>query len=862
MADSPRPWLRPLIAGVTAVILGVTGAIVGAQFAAPEIVESAPTTVTAPVVAPVAIGESAVYAEPDPNAETVVLSQGIAEREVMLPTSLGAASDAPSELFAALAEADDPLAELALFEERSGTGDDCAPVSGEVPEGCPDGRRSTILPLVSPPELHVYAIARFPRPDSWTNPKCPSLDLGSGRVNIDIGTTAPVSELSFSYFVTSEGGRSAMSADPIATSAEERRLFDERLAAATSSYGLPLIGHCKELTGLANDTPYTLEVQAIDVFGREADSTIYFNTSGLPQRPGAQVIGVLDNYVFASALHPASERAEIRGWIVPPDTAPSCESPAGPEHLGVVEETETTVTGAYLNEINAPQGFEQKTSWWFRVPEGSTVFFCVRWFDIRGDWSWERTQPVYQSEAILQSPDRNIPVLTINRTAVSGRSIGAVYLDVATSEGVRCGSVALYQRTSGVSGPIEPCARDILDGGQRWEPLDVYESSVGGDLVLTFTTELTNGRSAVETVIIPASNRACVGTCDLPPVSRYEFALPAGSFVNHTGLCGSGIGGSCPPRVRTSFGGTVTAILEWERGRTNGVQVWADPTPVHTDLSATPADVPQFNTDNRLILLPYNFESLIHRAYFRLEVDRPVTYTARLIDPWGGEPCVRADGVIEVSGTAGPDDRPQPRVEFTGLCFGTSYSAEVELVDDSGARSTWSTLNLATRWAASSITVPRLDVEISYGWVAESEPFSAIPSLVVLIDGEELGAIPRAFNGEVRRIGDELDRPTAPTGDPRCSVSGEFDAGRVVRPVKLSENPTLTLDASIVRLARPWRVEDCLSRPYLRSLTTPQLAHLQLKDLLAGTVILEFRDGDTVQRMFIRTREVWVPPTG
>ena len=220
-----RPWLRPLVAGVTAVILGVTGAIVGAQLAAPTIVETSPTTVTAPIVAPVGVGVEALDADLDPTAETVALSEAVGEREVPLPTSLGSASEAPSDVFAALAEADDPLAEIVLFEadadaDARRTGDACAPVDGASPEGCPEGLRSTILPLLSPPDLQLFAGANLPRPAGSAVPgsyaTCPPRAIGSGRVNISVASTTPLTELTFRYSVTSAGGVDAVVADPIA----------------------------------------------------------------------------------------------------------------------------------------------------------------------------------------------------------------------------------------------------------------------------------------------------------------------------------------------------------------------------------------------------------------------------------------------------------------------------------------------------------------------------------------------------------------------------------------------------------------------------------------------------------------------
>src|SRR5690606_8559480 len=164
--------LRAVIAGVAVLAVGVTGAIVGAAFAAPDTVIAASPTETIPVLAPVAHGPSAPDENTDDDPNTLDVSRAVAEQRV--PTGEGGELDPLlRDLLDDLVTADDPgsvvdpeaalrVLEPATDETADASGDPCAPVGDEPAADCPTGLGGTVLAVRAAPHSDVIGTADPP----------------------------------------------------------------------------------------------------------------------------------------------------------------------------------------------------------------------------------------------------------------------------------------------------------------------------------------------------------------------------------------------------------------------------------------------------------------------------------------------------------------------------------------------------------------------------------------------------------------------------------------------------------------------------------------------------------------------------
>src|SRR5690606_16734820 len=95
----------------------------------------------------------------------------------------------------------------------------------------------------------------------------------------------------------------------------------------------------------------------------------------------------------------------------------------------------------------------------FKLPEGSTALVCVRWFDDSAGSSWEREQAVFESSAVLQNPDRILPVVQVTRIHNElGDALSHLTFSLATAEGTPCGyPIRWIQQHSELELPFEVC---------------------------------------------------------------------------------------------------------------------------------------------------------------------------------------------------------------------------------------------------------------------------------------------------------------------------------------------------------------------------------------------------------------------
>ena len=407
------PWLKPLLTLVVALALGAGMLFLGTTFAPHQQVAVESGTETVPVVAPIAIGDE----EPAADAE----SEQLAEREVRLPGAVVDGLDPSVQaVIDELAVSADPTYDITVFDgdsegDDSSVGDDsCAPRDGD-PADCPDGIRSTILPLIHLRDFNA-GVEVFPPGGVYGTllEVCDAATLNptDGSIPLGIVATAP-GAFDLEFWPTADSGAPHVEVS-VNTPDDQRTAFETAVATAESVDDVPILKFCLTVAGLEPNTAYTGVLTGLADDDRVMrPHTFRFNTTGDPVHPGLQLVPVGENLLFASALHPDDETVDIRAFMVDAGTVPSCALTTG--QIFPLTFADTTVDADRLNALNVEAGFRQQHSETFRVSPGATVVVCARWFEDGSDTtSWEREQSIYESSAIAQSPDRMVPTLTIS----------------------------------------------------------------------------------------------------------------------------------------------------------------------------------------------------------------------------------------------------------------------------------------------------------------------------------------------------------------------------------------------------------------------------------------------------------------
>ena len=742
---NPR-WILPTISTIAALAVAVGGALIGSTFASHDTNLVSSGTQTVAVLAPVSTGSAPDDANAVESDEAIPVSDAVAEREVRRPGSDPEAIDpALLDVIDALTDAPDPAVELMILDEGDGgvTGSDdpCAPRDGSDPSDCPDGLRSSILPLIALRDFAVSGKA-FPPTESelvesgssagqlW----CDGLTASDTSVPFGILATAP-GTFSLSYWPSAHRDRVVV-ADDVITATADQRQFEDAVITAASTADIPLLRHCLTLADLEPETAYTAVVSGTDIFDRTSRPySVRFHTGGAPHHPGAQIVTIGENLVFVSALHPADERVDIRAVVTTSDATPGCSALSVSWSLPSLTETETRVNLDELLAVNAPLDFSRKRVATWAVPEGSTMLVCARWYQAGGAASWATVQPLYESSAILQAPDRVNPRLELTRVSPYGRGLESIDFTVSTAEGVACwhsiwspGDAAdslprFLCDTSGVAAPSTGSARVDTRGF-------LSDRGSSGDLVVRMLSSFAGGASVETSVLIPSVDRGCRGVCSLPGDAWYEVAL--GSVGQPGGLCGSSFG-DCTPPTRTVSAGSVQLKALWSQGAMNGREDWSVTPTVDFAPDYVLPDEAQFDQNQRWTFddVAYPLYSQVPQNYvaarFTLAVDRPVDYTLRFTDGPPGVASERCDlpgAPLEVSGHT--DDSVDIRIP--GACLGALYYAELILVDAAGNRVAWNFIDRSHFWSAraSNVRVPGATAELRYDVYAQGFMRSAL----------------------------------------------------------------------------------------------------------------------------------------
>ena len=717
-------WLLPVIAGFTAIAVGVASALVAFVLvggtAAPAEPEAAPVVETevVPLIAPVGYGDVAPPVDLDGDPETDDVSPYLGSATVPVSTASGEppvldegsdgaiiGSDPGSiadlidaETLAAietLAAADDPAALPGIVTLFDG-GDPCA-LADAPSESCPEGLRSRILSLTGLPPLFMFAttsptIGDPADPDLLT---CEPFELAEGEVRFAIGTNMPA-DVTVTYWPL--GNRADARELFLPTPESQVALFEANPPRAGEPF--TVLKHCLVLFGLQPDTRYQVSVVAETSAGERATRTHYVSLNVNLGRPPARIVPFGDNVVLASATHRYGETLLMRGGLLGDDDVANC---ANIDRLAALQflaepttrrtSTEWLERNGYLNE------FTELTSAAFFVPEGRNALICLSSYDdSRPSWNWEVAD--YISSAVVQAPDVTIPTVTwIGASLRESAGIQQVNVALTPRGAPECGYRALTVPIAPDRFSLEPSGGIVLCENLA---LDGYNFVNTGNFIVRASARLAGGFKDASAGL-PLGRDRCVGLCEtLPPTSYYSIALPLVEVAS--GLCGSSFG-VCEPPTSAVSGGTIQLRVDWEHGARNGAEEWSMSPIIEAAGVPWLVEEPQFDTTARP---RYVSDSSGARLEFDLRSDRPVNYRATLLGD-----CMLPETVTVVEGRW--QNLLDSRVAFANPCRGATYNILVELVDDEGRSVAYGPHTSGTIWW-SAIDIPGTvaNVNVSY----------------------------------------------------------------------------------------------------------------------------------------------------
>ena len=609
---------------------------------------------------------------------------GWAEPEVV-DDGEGVSGVMPIEVAEAMAEgADTAAGEEGGSGEASDSGDSgrvhlldpCAPPEGTpVDEACPEGRRSTVLALVSPPDLWLTARQVAVAPVASFN-SCSAGPVADDQLMVELATNAPAT---FTVTVSSGFEREPLASLTVTTQDSARAGWEAFLAGASGGedWRAFAIAHCLVFDGLPSGVQLHVSANVADIFDRLMTRTFYAQIGPDPVRPPTIVQPVSTSQVLVSVPHEPDQYADIRAWL--DDGWGDCAQTG----FGL-EQTEPVTSEVDPERLLARGWIDTMTSrtWTLiSIPESSTAVICMRTYDSTGP-SFETERPSLTEIVQVHSPDLLVPIVSVESVDVQPR-IGVARLTVTLSHvrGETCGGYSGEIDSAGVlnDGWNDPC-----DPTARWDHADEVAKPV------LVTTSLY--RSGVEPVrasaVLAVRARPCTGGdpvtgfaagCAVPESEWYR--VPFGTVPLPSGICSPGIFEStCEPPRRDTVAGVATIKVEWRQGATSGRSGWVVD-PLDTSPRDTSRDeLAQLDTAPALSVGGPDTDPVVTGT---LTADRAVQWSVEV----PGEVCMRS-GATPVLTSSTPSTTFAVSIE--GLCPGQEVQLTATLTDPAtGASSNW-----------------------------------------------------------------------------------------------------------------------------------------------------------------------------
>ncbi|AYF97603.1 hypothetical protein [Protaetiibacter intestinalis] len=737
---TPR-WIRPVVAATSALALGAGALYLGTLFAAPETVTVATGTESVVVAEPIVIGDEPIPAAdeqtPDEDDETPDATRTV--RVPAGPVDASARLDpSVAELVDTLAASPDPAYELTVIggSDDGGTGggtdDACAPRDGEPATDCPEGLRSTVLPLVR--EYLWGTVTAFPpsgvNGSRLTGCSPEVVDPPEGETPFGVVANAPAR---FQLRYQPVDGSVAPRVVELSTPDDQRAAYQAAIAAGADDATTPVNAFCFTIPELQPDTVYTAQLTGTSDAGAEmVPYPISFNTAGAPTRPSLRLTPVGENLLLATALRTQDQSLDIRAFEVDADAPPSCDAGTA---LSPAARAESSVDPDRLLELNVLPEYHEQHAATFRVSPGATLVVCARWFDASDDSaSWERTQPIYTSTIVAQSPDRLVPSLEIaDWHDGSGLDVESVRLEVATAEGASCHS-AEWSADDPITTPRVLCTASFLDGsGVHVEGDRMWDLGFSGDLVVRGRVTLPTGYSE-DARLLPAVDGDCRGACPIPEDRVYRMQLA---------------------------GVTIDLRESWTLGGGNGRSDWEFTTAVDESPAYVVPELPQLDIDSVWTSSAPNLSGTVTMT-LDLMVDRPVDYVVLISEELGvGFPNCSGTGLMEVRGHAEAGHTP---VRIYDVCMGLYARSQVELTDAAGHSVVWGLFDSRAWWGPNSLVrAATLERDIRYRVDGSVWPNARLQTFELWLGGTDTELV-NLRGGECTGDGLPFDEGTAEVG--------------------------------------------------------------------------------------------------
>lgn len=653
--------LRPVLAGLLALVLAAVGAVIGTRLAAPDDVVIA-QTVEATVLPAIPVdavpdfddeNEVEEFLATPPEAASVV--------EVPLGSDIAAAAEDFDALLAEVETASDPVSEATVLYPASGLLPPADPCAAD-PDTCPAGLLSTVLSLrpggTPPPPLQIVRAGLPERGSEWGS-QCRRAD---GLPVYAVETNQPVDgELVF----WPHGNPRGVTRVDIQTSTSDHDdwwilyLTDAAERIPTITYCLPLrfsaTGmHEADLTVHSDTGTLTRHTQ--------------FSSTGELSLPQSWIFTPSEDVITAIVPYRLDERVAYELHDLAPANPeagtspewPTCDAPRDDDDRGITPVGAPRVWAITADVVlarNEDPAYTERQTASFSVGEGTTTLVCVR--VLGPDDSTTRL-----ISAIVSTRDVSLPVISVVGVGTSGTQ--PVVVTGYTGIGTPCGSwysgagdysrmlaepsvLCDYAATVGSIGVERPPAgREVpLSNGY----LDRYSIAVAAQDDPLHPTVSTIDLAAIA---------ACAALTCAPPTPSYHLARNEWSAVLVRVDWTSGTG------TNNARSTTVTSFQD------RPAEASVPPYPLLDVASTLVTPEPGGNR---------------HSLAVRFRTNTTADYTVRLVAAAGSDAiCSRGDGsATQQSGTFEVPDAaalpPTTEVVFRDLCGGTSYQVQVLLTD-------------------------------------------------------------------------------------------------------------------------------------------------------------------------------------
>lgn len=668
---SRRIWM-PVVAGVTAIAVGVGAFAIAAPFAAPRTVEpemlDAWVLPTSTGLTPLAIDREGE----EPPLDELLASTQVSTVDYAAPAAVRAAMlEAAAEVEALeLADPDALLLSGDLIPRVTRaaiSADPCAaipPIEGD----CPDGGRATVLDLPLGPPLALranYSADCAPGPSA------------RGRLEFQVFSTRPV-VLDVTFNVA--GVEEAITLST--TDAAEQAWLD--------AGAVDFISHCVVLTGLTVPWEDRTIITATDQTGGTAvleHRLIWLDNSPIPP----SWVEPLTNFGAAISI-PTQDVSTVRflAFAVPfGEPALACDFDNIENAIEPIDQAMQTFSQQQLRDNGYNDRYIERHLATFAVPEASTITFCAGWVDAHG---WDGNIPDHVFGEVLHSPDLAYPVISIDDadlldwTIANPVSLEAYLGGNFGSWGASfCNSwnTANWGTTPSVGVVMCNATRFATKPGLAWNNTLVIQTLVSGA-----------PRSAARQYVHVIDARVCAVGCESIAPNYIDVPLPAQVEC---------LGNGCAPYDRS----WVRLRVDWVDGQDSWFTDW-----VRDDMPIPDVERPVLDRSSGIELGPAGADGLTFPATATIVTDREVTIVGTLSVDFSlaGDPRVLDIDVPVIRST---NFSQRHVIDLGVLDAHTAYSLVLTLTDRNGNTSVYDGNGIqGLTWPAGLVYVEPTSVDV------------------------------------------------------------------------------------------------------------------------------------------------------